>query len=99
MVSNDNDVRARIGTLCGSLGMNITVFETAEAFQESLSSAKPNCAIVDVRLPDRSGLRLQQDLLADGIEVPLIFLKRRRGYTSGCLCDEGRRSQLPIQVV
>lgn len=54
--------------------MNITVFETAEAFQESLSSAKPNCAIVDVRLPDRSGLRLQQDLLADGIEVPLIFL-------------------------
>jgi FixJ family two-component response regulator len=53
----------------------------SEAFattQEFLCSSKlgdgPSCMVLDVRLPGLSGLDFQRDLVAAGVEIPIIFI-------------------------
>lgn len=52
--------------------------ETFASTQEFLSSSKlgdgPGCMVLDVRLPGLSGLDFQRDLIAAGIEIPIIFI-------------------------
>ena len=43
-------------------------------FLESGRPAGPTCLVLDVRLPGRSGLDFQRELVAAEIELPIIFI-------------------------
>ena len=60
--------------LIGSAGINTQGFSSAEEFLRSRRPDIPACLVLDVRLPQSSGLDLQQELAKAGVQIPIIFI-------------------------
>lgn len=54
--------------------MHAESFATAKDFLASKWQDGPSCLVLDVRLPDTSGLDLQQKLSRAGVRIPIIFI-------------------------
>ena len=74
VVDDDPLVRDSVADLLAAAGFAAQTYGSATEF---IHAKRPNasaCLILDVELPDLSGLDLQADLTKSGIEVPIIFL-------------------------
>src|SRR4029077_1276943 len=49
-------------------------FATGEEFLSRQHTGDPSCLVLDVRLPQMSGLDFQRQLAAAGIQIPIIFI-------------------------
>jgi len=74
VVDDDASVRAALSSLIRSIGLNVVLFATTVEFLSFPRSDVPSCLVLDVRLPGRSGLDLQQDLRISGENIPVIFI-------------------------
>jgi FixJ family two-component response regulator len=74
VVDDDSSVREAIKSLIRSVGLLVETFETAQAFLSSKRPDAPGCVVLDVRMPGLSGLDLQRELAAHGINLPVIFI-------------------------
>ena len=74
VVDDDPDVRASVGRLLRSLGINVQLFASISDFLTSDPPDSPTCLVLDVRLPGQSGLDLQRELAAAKRELPIIFI-------------------------
>lgn len=74
IIDDDEFVRQAIKTLIRSLGYNAVTFCSAEEFLELTVMLTTECLIVDVQMPGLSGAELQQRLIADGHNFPMIFV-------------------------
>jgi FixJ family two-component response regulator len=74
VVDDDPLVRESVADLLGSAGFAAQTFGSAAEFIESKRPDISSCLILDVQLPDLSGLDLQTELAKSGIEMPVIFL-------------------------
>ncbi|NWG76147.1 MAG: response regulator transcription factor, partial [Rubrivivax sp.] len=54
--------------------MAVKAFESATAFLESCSPQTSGCIVLDIRMPDMDGLKVQDELKRRGILLPVIFL-------------------------
>jgi len=62
------------GRMLRAEGFAVRTWTSAAAFLEAYDSAIPGCLVSDVRMPDMTGLELQQELLARDIRTPIIFM-------------------------
>jgi FixJ family two-component response regulator len=74
VVDDDPDLRASVGRLLRSLGIDTRLFASIPDFLKSDPPDGPTCLVLDVRLPGQSGLDLQRELAAAHREVPIIFI-------------------------
>ena len=74
IVDDDASVRAAMESLVRSLGFVAFGFESAEDFLRSPRVDDSACLITDVQMPGMSGLDLQDRLIAQGSEIPIIFV-------------------------
>jgi FixJ family two-component response regulator len=74
IVDDDPSFRRSIEMLIGSAGINTQGFSSAEEFLRSRRPDIPACLVLDVRLPQSSGLDLQQELAKAGVQIPIIFI-------------------------
>jgi FixJ family two-component response regulator len=74
VIDDDPDVRASVGRLLRSLGLDARVFASISDFLKSDPPDGPTCLVLDVRLPGQSGLDLQRELATVNREVPIIFI-------------------------
>jgi FixJ family two-component response regulator len=74
VVDDDRLVRDSVADLLGSAGFAAQTFGSATEFIQAQRPDIPACLILDIELPDLSGLDLQTDLAKSGAEVPVIFL-------------------------
>jgi len=74
VVDDDPLVRDSVADLLGSAGFTVRCFASATDFLESQRPDAAACLILDVQLPDRSGLDLQTELVKSGMEIPIVFL-------------------------
>jgi FixJ family two-component response regulator len=74
VVDDDPDVRASVGCLLRSVGIDSRLFASIPAFLESDPPDGPACLVLDVRLPGQSGLEFQRELAAADRELPIIFI-------------------------
>jgi FixJ family two-component response regulator len=74
IVDDDPSVRRALGRLCKLEGYHVESFESAEDFLESTSVDKTECLILDIHLPGRNGVELQQELHATGRRFPVVFV-------------------------
>src|SRR6516165_9121184 len=74
VIDDDPDVRASVGRLLRSLGLNVQLFASIAEFFGSNPPAGPTCLVLDVRLPGQSGLDLQRELTRAKRELPIIFI-------------------------
>ena len=74
IIDDDVETRESLGRLLRSIGLSSKLFASASEFLSSERADCATCLILDVRLPDRSGLDVQRDLTRAGIELPIIFI-------------------------
>src|ERR1700692_1039013 len=74
VIDDDPDLRASIGRLLGSLGLDVQLFASISDFLKSNPPDGPTCLVLDVRLPGQSGLELQRELAAAKRQLPIIFI-------------------------
>lgn len=74
LVDDDPLVRESVADLLGSAGWAVRAYASAGEFIRSNRPDVPACLILDIELPDLSGLDLQQQLARAGIEIPIIFI-------------------------
>jgi two-component system, LuxR family, response regulator FixJ len=74
VVEDDDSVRRSLELLIASHGYAAEGFASAGAFLDRVDLTQPGCLILDVRMPGMDGLELQRRLLADGCELPIIFI-------------------------
>lgn len=74
IVDDDESVRDSLRSLIRSVGFRAEVFASAEEFLESRQPNQLSCLILDVRMPQSSGLDLQRLLAKEERSVPIIFI-------------------------
>ncbi len=74
VVDDDAAVRDAVKRLIASIGLRVETFGTTREFLNAKRPQAPACLVLDVRLPDASGLELQRDLSAANIQIPIIFI-------------------------
>ena len=74
VIDDDPNFRASVGRLLRSLGLNVQLFASIAEFLESDPPDCATCLVLDIRLPDQSGLDLQRELAAANREIPIIFV-------------------------
>jgi FixJ family two-component response regulator len=74
VIDDDPDLRASIGRLLHSLGLDVQLFSSISDFLKAKLAEIPTCLVLDVRLPGQSGLDLQRELAAADRELPIIFI-------------------------
>ena len=74
VVDDDLSVRRSLERLLRSAGYRVKTFASAREFLERGASDRPDCAVLDVRMPGQSGLDLHGKLAAAGQDIPAIFI-------------------------
>jgi len=74
IVDDDAAVRDSIAELVASVGLRVEEYGSATAFLDAFRPERPGCLVLDVRMPEMSGLALQRRLDALGAEIPVIVL-------------------------
>ena len=74
IVDDDASVCLALERLIRSAGYQVKTFLSALDFLGHDLSGRPCCLILDVEMPELSGLDLQRELEARGISIPVIFL-------------------------
>src|SRR6266436_6217264 len=74
VIDDDPNLRASVGRLLRSLGLDAQLFASIANFLKSGPPDGPTCLVLDVRLPGQSGLEFQRELAAASRELPIIFI-------------------------
>jgi FixJ family two-component response regulator len=74
IIDDDPSVREATQSLIRSLGYDAQVFASAEEYLQSDKLNDSSCLITDLHMPGMSGTDLQDRLIADGYEIPIIFV-------------------------
>ena len=73
IVDDDISVRESLESLVRTVGWQAETFASAEDFLARPRVAAPSCLVLDVQLPDLSGLDLQKRV-GDRTDMPIIFI-------------------------
>lgn len=74
VVDDDVSVRESLELLIGSAGWRVATFVSAREFLAHPRVGFPCCLVLDVSLPDLNGLELQQRIVADHDDLPIVFI-------------------------
>src|SRR5277367_797611 len=74
VVDDDVAVRKALMRLLETSSCDVQTFESARELLSSLATAVPECMIVDLQMPQMSGLDLQHHLVQKGIHIPTIVI-------------------------
>jgi FixJ family two-component response regulator len=74
VIDDDGGMRQAVLDLVESVGLRAEAFTTGEEFLQKPRTADPSCLVLDVRLPQMSGLDFQQKLAELGVRIPIIFI-------------------------
>src|SRR5690349_15170831 len=73
VIDDDISVRESLGPLIKDAGWRPELFASAIEFLARRRISSPSCLVLDVSLPDLTGLDLQK-LVADRVDMPIIFI-------------------------
>lgn len=74
VVDDDKSMREALKRLFRSVGLRVKVFGSTSELMRSTLPNVASCLVLDIRLPEVSGLDFQVDLAAAGIQIPIIFM-------------------------
>jgi FixJ family two-component response regulator len=74
VVDDDASVREALDRLIRSAGLKVEAFASAEEFLNRPRADVPSCLVLDVRLPDLSGIDLQRRMVESNNEIPIVFI-------------------------
>jgi FixJ family two-component response regulator len=74
IVDDDRSMRQAVQDLVESVGLRAESFATSQEFLSRQLTSDPSCLVLDVRLPQMSGLDFQRRLNEIGMQIPIIFI-------------------------
>jgi FixJ family two-component response regulator len=77
VVDDDESIRELLTWLMKRAGVRVRAYESARAFLSAWRDEGPACIVLDLHLPDMSGLDVQRELMARGPCPPIVFLSGR----------------------
>jgi FixJ family two-component response regulator len=86
IIEDDQIVSAALVDLVQSLGFSAAAFASAEEYLLAGLFPVTSCLIVDLRLPGMSGADLQDNMIAEGGRIPIIFVT--------AVCNDMMRARL-----
>lgn len=73
-VDDDRELLLSMKSFMETLGWNVRIYETAEAFLAEDDPSDPGCIVVDIAMPEMDGLALQMELNRRQNRWPVVFL-------------------------
>jgi FixJ family two-component response regulator len=74
IIDDDRGMRQAVQDLVESVGLRAESFATGQEFLSRQPTSNPSCLVLDVRLPQMSGLDFQRQLTEIGMQIPIIFI-------------------------
>ena len=74
IVDDDSDVADSMSMLLESTGLRTEQYHSAEEFLKTPIDLLVGCLILDVRMPDMSGLDLHQEIKRNNANLPVVFV-------------------------
>ena len=74
VIDDDEGVRKSLALLLNSMGVTAVCFSSALEFLNERHASMEGCLLVDVRMPEMSGLELQRVLNERDVTLPIIFI-------------------------
>ncbi len=73
VVDDDASLRAALESLFDTMGLATRSYGTARDFLKTNLTDAPGCIVIDIRLPDMSGLEFQAQLTRMGVRLPVVM--------------------------
>lgn len=74
IVDDDDGMRRALGVLMTTVGYQPAAFASPREFIAKYDPSLPGCLVLDVRMPEMSGLEVQQHLNRSGSMLPVILV-------------------------
>jgi FixJ family two-component response regulator len=74
VVDDDPSVRRGLDSFLRSAGFDVRTFASAREFQRAERPDLPACLVLDVRMPEVTGLEFQRELNELGDKLPVVFI-------------------------
>src|SRR6202790_5094390 len=74
VVDDDDGMRRALDALLSTVGYKTAVFSRPSEFLAGFKPDSAGCLILDIRMPEMSGLEVQQQLNRAGAMLPVIFI-------------------------
>ena len=85
LVDDDNAVRQAIAGLLTVCGYEVRQYPGGRDLLQHAETIEPGCILLDLRMPDMSGLEVQAELAARQVDCPVIYLTAHGDVQSGVL--------------
>lgn len=82
VVDDDESQRTALLRLLGAAGFEARAYASTGEFLLHALPDRHGCVLLDVRMPGPSGLDLQEALLRQGVELPVVFLTGHANVSS-----------------
>ena len=74
VVDDEDAIRKALRRLLRSAGLDVSTYASGPEFLLSLTARKPDCVVLDIRMPGMTGFDVQARLKADNIALPIVFI-------------------------
>ena len=74
VIDDDASCRIALKELFESVGLRVKHYTSGIAFLEDGIPDTTRCLVLDVRLPEVSGIKVQEELSRAGVYVPIVFV-------------------------
>ena len=74
LIDDDEAVRSALKTLLETVGQKVKCYSNPVEFLKDFSHLCPGCVILDIRMPQLSGLKLQEKLIEVECNWPIIII-------------------------
>ena len=81
IIDDDPEFRDSVARLLRTVGLHARQFSSVPDFLKADPPDGPTCLVLDVRMPGRSGLELQRELITANRQVPIIFITAHADVT------------------
>jgi FixJ family two-component response regulator len=105
VIDDDESQRRALRRLLRAAGMQSIAYASAEEFRSDLKQPRFHCLLVDVQLPGISGIELRDQLAAEGIVTPVLFVtahdnpKARAQAMAGPCVGYFRKTDSPNEIL
>lgn len=87
LVDDDEQVRRALGRFFSRVGFEVRAFDSGAGFLAAIDALDQGCVLLDLNLPDGSGIEVLRELRARGSDLPVILLT---GYGDQAALEEAR---------
>jgi FixJ family two-component response regulator len=74
VVDDEPQIQALFERIAKTCGFEVETFATGNAFLDAFDDERPGCLVVDLMLPDRSGIEVLEEITGRGSELPVVFM-------------------------